>query len=54
MSGGPFGLDPLEDQQLGGVLMALGGGLPYLVGAALLTHRLLSKPKQAHLGHAEG
>jgi putative membrane protein len=32
---GPFGLDPLEDQQLGGVLMTVGGSLPYLIGTIL-------------------
>ena len=31
----------LADQQLGGILMLAGGGLPYLVGGLLLTWRLL-------------
>ncbi|HVX80997.1 MAG TPA: cytochrome c oxidase assembly protein [Devosiaceae bacterium] len=31
---GAFGLDRLADQQFGGVLMAVGGGLPYLIGTA--------------------
>ena len=39
---GGFGLGPLEDQQLGGVLMALGGGLPYLAGGIFFAHRLLT------------
>jgi putative membrane protein len=34
----------LEDQQLGGVLMLLGGGVPYLAGALWLTWRLLQPP----------
>jgi putative membrane protein len=29
---GAFGLDRLDDQHFGGVLMAVGGGLPYLIG----------------------
>lgn len=34
----------LADQQLGGVLMLLGGGVPYLAGALWLTWRLLQPP----------
>lgn len=34
-------LSPLEDQNLGGVLMLLGGGASYLVGGLVLTARLL-------------
>ncbi len=34
----------LGDQQLGGILMLLGGGVPYLVGALWLTWRLLQPP----------
>lgn len=41
LCGGAFGLDPLVDQRLGGVLMAVFGGLPYLVGAVVFAHRLL-------------
>lgn len=44
------GADPaglLTDQQLGGVLMLLGGGLPYLVGALWLTWELLQPPPDA-------
>ncbi len=40
--GGGFGLDPLTDQRLGGVLMALGAGLPYLAGATAMAYRLLA------------
>ncbi len=39
--GGAFGLSPLEDQRLGGTLMAVGGGLPYLGGGLVLLHRLI-------------
>ncbi|WP_322867955.1 cytochrome c oxidase assembly protein [Aquicoccus sp. G2-2] len=39
--GGAFGLDALTDQRLGGVLMALGGGLGYLTGALFFASRLL-------------
>lgn len=39
---GTFGLDPLADQRLGGALMAVGGGLPYLIGATLLAHRFIA------------
>ena len=39
--GGAFGLDALTDQRLGGVLMALGGGLGYLSGALWFAARLL-------------
>jgi putative membrane protein len=38
---GAFGLDRLEDQHLGGVLMAVGGGLPYLAGTGWAAWRAL-------------
>jgi putative membrane protein len=38
---GAFGLDRLQDQHLGGVLMAVGGGLPYLVGTAWAVSKML-------------
>lgn len=41
------GADPgglLADQQLGGILMLLGGGVPYLAGALCLTWDLLRPP----------
>ncbi|WP_375263331.1 cytochrome c oxidase assembly protein [Palleronia sp.] len=44
--GGAWGLTPLQDQRLGGVLMALGGGLPYFAGAAILIWRFLSMSGQ--------
>ena len=39
---GAFGFDPLEDQQFGGVLMTVAGGLPYLCGGAVLAWRLVA------------
>ncbi len=41
--GGAWGLDALSDQRLGGVLMALGSGLPYLAGSAALLLRFLTE-----------
>jgi len=41
--GGAFGLTALEDLQLGGVLMLLGGGLAYLVGGLYLLAELLRR-----------
>jgi putative membrane protein len=40
----PFGLSALEDQNLGGVLMLLGGGISYLVGGLYLLLELLRAP----------
>jgi putative membrane protein len=45
--GGAFGLDRLADQHFGGTLMAMGGGLPYLCGAAWAAPRLLARPAAA-------
>ena len=39
---GAFGLDRLDDQHLGGILMAVGGGLPYLLGTGWACWRLLA------------
>jgi putative membrane protein len=39
-----FGLTALEDQHLGGVLMLIGAGLPYLAGALALLATLLRTP----------
>lgn len=44
---GAFGLSPLEDQQFGGLLMAVAGGMPYLAGASLLAWRALGQPVAA-------
>ena len=38
---GAFGFRGLEDQRLGGLLMASLGGLPYLLGGMVLTYRML-------------
>ena len=38
---GGFGLSPLDDQRLGGIMMAAGGGVPYLVGGVFFARRLL-------------
>ncbi|TYC90427.1 cytochrome c oxidase assembly protein [Novosphingobium sp. BW1] len=44
---GPFGLDALSDQQLGGVVMLLVGGASYLIGGlALLLTLLRAGPKE--------
>lgn len=44
---GAFGLDPLDDQRLGGALMAVGGGLPYLAGGVFLAWRCLRDPRSS-------
>jgi putative membrane protein len=44
---GAFGLDRLADQHFGGVLMAIGGGLPFLAGAAWAAWRLLGRSEAA-------
>lgn len=40
----PFGLTPLADQQLGGLIMWVPAALPYLLVAALLVARRLERP----------
>lgn len=40
---GAFGFAPLEDQRLGGVLMASWGAGAYLLGAAILLFRMIGK-----------
>ncbi|MEF2553422.1 cytochrome c oxidase assembly protein [Aurantimonas sp. A2-1-M11] len=40
---GAFGFETLEDQRLGGVLMAVFGGFPCLVGALVLVQRLVGE-----------
>jgi putative membrane protein len=40
---GAFGLDRLQDQHLGGVLMAVGGGLPYLIGTGWALWSMLTE-----------
>jgi putative membrane protein len=39
---GVFGVQGLANQQLGGALMAVGGGLPYLVGGTVLAYRAVA------------
>jgi cytochrome c oxidase assembly factor CtaG len=43
-STGPWGLSALEDQQLGGLIMWIPGGLTYLIVALLVGVRLLREP----------
>ena len=38
---GAFGLDPLADQRLGGALMAVAGGTPFLIGGLAFAYRVL-------------
>lgn len=45
LCGGAFGLDALADQRLGGVIMALGGGLGYLGATICFAARLLRDPR---------
>lgn len=40
----PFGLSALEDQQLAGLVMWVGGALPYLAAALVLAASRLSRP----------
>lgn len=42
-SAGAFGLNPLEDQQLGGLVMWVPGGLAYLVAGLAMMARLLAR-----------
>jgi putative membrane protein len=52
--GGSFAGDALlADQQLGGMLMLLGGGVPYLAGALYLVWRLLQAREPEHAIIAE-
>jgi len=45
-------LTPLEDQQLGGVVMLLVGGASYLIGGLVLMARLLRAPERAPASEA--
>lgn len=42
-AGGAFGLSPVEDQQLGGLIMWVPGSLAYLVAGLVLAARLLGR-----------
>lgn len=39
----------LAEQRVGGILMLIGGGLPYLVGGLFLVNRLLREPASLHV-----
>lgn len=41
---GPWGFSPLEDQQLGGLIMWIPGGATYLIVALLIAARFLREP----------
>lgn len=44
----PFGLTPLADQQLAGLIMWVPAGLPYVIAALLLLLRWFSNPAAGH------
>lgn len=50
---GAFGFERLDDQRLGGILMAVFGGLPCLVGGLVLVQRLLGSDTAA-AGRTDG
>jgi putative membrane protein len=43
-TGGALGLDPLQDQQLGGLVMWVPGGMAYLAAGLAVVARLLARP----------
>lgn len=43
---GAFGLQPLDDQRFGGILMATWSGIVYLAAGIALGYRLLAEPRQ--------
>ena len=43
---GPWGIQPIDDQQLGGLIMWVPGGLAYVVAALYLVVRLLRESEQ--------
>jgi len=43
---GPWGIQPIDDQQLGGLIMWVPGGLAYVVAALCLVVRLLRESEQ--------
>lgn len=51
---GAFGLTGFEDQQLGGILMAVFGGLPYLLGTVLACFRVVSAREASHSLERDG
>jgi putative membrane protein len=48
---GPWGLTPIEDQQAGGLIMWVPGGLAYVVAALALVVRLLRESEQRVAWH---
>ena len=48
-----FGLTPLEDQQLGGLVMWVPGGLAYMIAGLAVVRRWLSASRVLPLGEAE-
>ena len=47
----PFGLTPMEDQQLAGILMWISGGMVDAVAALVLVHRMLGQAERStHAG----
>lgn len=44
LGGGALGLSPLEDQQLGGLIMWVPGGVAYLLAGLALVGRVLARP----------
>lgn len=40
---GAFGLDPLQDQRLGGALMGVAGSTPYFLGGMVLAYRFIAE-----------
>jgi putative membrane protein len=48
-----FGLTALEDQQLGGLVMWVPGGIAYMIAGLALVRRWLTVPRVLRLGEAE-
>ena len=46
---GGFGLSSLDDQRLGGIFMAIAGGLPYLCGTAFVVYRFLEQDNETDI-----
>ena len=45
-----WGLTPLEDQQLGGIIMWVPAGLVYIVAGLVMAGRWLAEPPRARTG----
>jgi putative membrane protein len=48
---GPWGLNPLEDQQLGGLIMWIPGSIPYLIAGLAMFARWLSESEKRSARH---